>query len=193
MEALASPPLLQAILDAIPSLLFVVDPEVRIVQCNQAALRFAGGDPAAWLERQTGDVLRCLNSFDHPDGCGHGFACASCPVRQSVAEALSGVPITRRRVRLDLFLGREAREIYALITTSSFVHEGRTLVLLVVEDISEMIQLRHVLPVCCVCRQVQAEDYSWMALESYFKEYWDVDFSHGYCPDCLKHARADLG
>jgi uncharacterized Fe-S cluster-containing protein len=42
------------------------------------------------------------------------------------------------------------------------------------------------IPVCSICKKVRDDQESWSRFEAYFKEHWDVDFSHGYCPECFK-------
>jgi hypothetical protein len=59
-------------------------------------------------------------------------------------------------------------------------------VLLVIEDISEIAELHRLIPICSVCRKVRDDKESWMQVEAYFKSGWDVDFTHGFCPDCLQ-------
>jgi hypothetical protein len=48
------------------------------------------------------------------------------------------------------------------------------------------------IPICSVCRQVQDEKESWSRIEAYFKKQWDVDFSHGLCPECYQNEMAKL-
>jgi hypothetical protein len=72
------------------------------------------------------------------------------------------------------------------------MYNGKQLVLLVVEDISEIAELRQLIPICSVCKKVRDDTESWLRLESYFKDRWDVDFTHGLCPDCHKAELAKL-
>ena len=58
--------------------------------------------------------------------------------------------------------------------------------LLVIEDISEIAELQRMIPICSICKKVRDDKKSWFRLEAYFKDHWDVDFSHGYCPECYK-------
>jgi hypothetical protein len=94
---------------------------------------------------------------------------------------------------MELVSGHKTAELYALVTASSFSYEGRSLVLLVIEDISELAELYRMIPICSVCGKVRDDRESWMRMESYFKETWDVDFSHGLCPDCLKAEMEKVG
>lgn len=78
------------------------------------------------------------------------------------------------------------QRMYALITTSPFFYQGGRLVLLVLEDINEIIELRKMIPICAKCKKVRLDKEYWVAVESYFRNLLDIDFSHGLCPDCYK-------
>jgi len=99
-------------------------------------------------------------------------------------EALNGKRVVRRRTRIELIRNENKIEIYALITTSPFSFQARPLVLLVIEDISELAGLYRMITICSVCGKVQEDKESWMRIETYFKDNWNVDFSHGLCPAC---------
>ena len=55
-----------------------------------------------------------------------------------------------------------------------------------IEDISELVELKRLIPICAKCKKVRDDKEYWVLVESYFKEHLDVDFSHGLCPDCYK-------
>lgn len=46
--------------------------------------------------------------------------------------------------------------------------------------------LEGILPTCSYCGRIREEDGSWAELESYVRHRTDAEFSHGYCPDCVK-------
>ena len=98
----------------------------------------------------------------------------------------------RSRTRLEIISNGVVIEIYAFISATPFIYGEKPLVLLVVEDISEIAELRQLIPICSVCKKVRDDTESWLRLESYFKDRWDVDFTHGLCPDCHKDALAKL-
>jgi hypothetical protein len=77
---------------------------------------------------------------------------------------------------------------YALVTASPFSFQRGSHALLVIEDISEIAELYRLIPMCSGCGKVRDDTKSWMQVEAYFKNNWDVDFSHGYCPECFKIA-----
>ena len=178
--------ILRSVFDALPSLVFVVDDDVRIQEYNAAAAGFLSVQRSAILKRRGGEVLHCLHSTDVPEGCGRAPFCKDCVIRNSVAEAFQGNRVVRRRTRLEIIRDGNKIEIYALITASPFRHKKRPLVLLAIEDISEIAELRRMIPICSICKKVRDDKQSWFRVEAYFKEHWDVDFTHGICPECYK-------
>ena len=176
----------RAVLDALPSPVFVVDRDVRIQEYNAAASDIMMADRKTIVKRRAGEILHCIHSREVPDGCGRAPLCKNCIIRNSVVEAFQGKRVVRRRARIEFIRNMNKIEIYALITASPFIFQGRPLVLLVIEDISELAELYRIIPICSVCGKVRDDKESWMRVETYFKNNWDVDFSHGYCPDCFK-------
>jgi len=178
--------LLRAVFDALPSLIFVVDRDVRIQEYNAAAaeLLMAGRD--AVLRRRAGDILHCIHSDDVPEGCGRSSSCKDCIIRSSVNLAFAGSRVVRRKAKIELLRSGSRREMYGLVTVSLFSFEGKDHALLVIEDISEIAALCRMIFICPVCGKMQDENKTWTKVESYFKSSWDVDCSHNYCPECFR-------
>jgi hypothetical protein len=61
-----------------------------------------------------------------------------------------------------------------------------SLVLLILEDLSEMSRLRDIIPICARCKKVRDDRQYWQSIESYFNDYIGVEFSHGVCPTCAE-------
>jgi hypothetical protein len=176
----------RAVFDALPSLVFVVDQDVRILEYNAVASDLLMADRKTVLKRRAGEILHCIHSNEVPQGCGRAPFCKNCIIRNSITEAFKGSRVVRCRTRIELIRDANKIEIYALITASPFSFKDKPLVLLVIEDISEIAELYRMIPICSVCGKVRDDKESWMQVEAYFKNNWDVDFSHGYCPDCFK-------
>lgn len=172
------------IFDALPALVFIVDENVQIQECNAAAEELVGAASSNFLKQRAGQILKCLHSKDAPGGCGAAPYCKSCIVRNSVQEACCGNKIVRRRTRLEIVRDGEILEIFAFISASPFIYDKQCMVLLVIEDISEIAELKRIITICSVCRKVRNEEQSWIWLEAYFNDQWGVDFSHGLCPEC---------
>lgn len=177
---------LHSIIDAIPSMLFVVDEDVRILCVNAAAVRSFGMESARVLHRRAGEALRCLRSEDVPEGCGRGPACGDCVIRESVRTALQGSTVSRRHARMELRGEDAIREVHVLVTASAFSHGGRPHVLLTLEDINELLQLKSLVPICAACKKVRNAEGSWKEVSDYFGAHLDIEFSHGLCKECAR-------
>jgi CheY-like chemotaxis protein len=94
--------------------------------------------------------------------------------------------LVRQRVRNILEL-KVKRELLA-----GQVLELQDLNLKLQAEIENVKTLRGLLPICCVCKKIRDDKGYWNQLESYISQNTDVEFSHGYCPDCLKKALDDV-
>jgi transcriptional regulator with PAS, ATPase and Fis domain len=184
--------LLRKIFDGMPSMVFVVDDDVNIQEYNKAAADFLAVEKLAILKHHGGEIFHCINSAKAPEGCGHATICKECVIRKSVKSASKGNRIVRARTRMEVLRDKQKTEIYALITATPLTYERENLVLLVIEDISEIAELQRMIPICSVCHKIRDEKEVWSKIEAYFKKSWDVDFSHSLCPDCYKSEMAKL-
>jgi len=187
LDPLRSPDLLARIFDAYPSPTLLVDGDVRVLHANRAARDeldlAAGGEP---LRMRSGELLQCLNTSAHPEGCGHADACRRCVVRGSVSRALSSGAVRRARAFMQLSRGGRVDEVHYLVSAAPIAHEGRALAILTLEDVSEIVHLRSLLPICAGCRKIRDGDNYWRTVEEYFKQSLDIDFSHGFCEACVE-------
>lgn len=169
------------VFDAIPNPVFVVDGDARILDCNTAAAQMTG--EAFGLGRRAGEVLHCINAQATPEGCGRSSKCPDCVIRNAVTLAMAGAP--QRRARHRVATSPDAPEVHLLVTTAPIRYRGQALVLLVLEDVTELLALRRILPICAHCRKVRDDAKYWQNVESYCRRELAVDFSHGICPECL--------
>ena len=181
---------LKTILDAIPSPVFVVDPDVRIITYNAAGGRVLNQEPELIFRQRGGDVLHCVHATETPGGCGRSASCGECVIRNSVNKACQGQQVVRERTRLEVAGADGSRESYLAITTAPFAHGGDHLVLLILEDIGEL--LKAMLPICSYCKKIREEGAYWQSLESYFHRHHNIEFSHGLCPECARKHYPDL-
>ncbi len=52
--------------------------------------------------------------------------------------------------------------------------------------LDEVRTLRGILPTCAYCKKIRDDKGVWKQMESYISEKSGAQFSHGYCPDCVK-------
>ena len=60
------------------------------------------------------------------------------------------------------------------------------------EAISEIRQLKGIIPICASCKQIRDDKGFWHQVESYISERSKVEFSHGICPECKKKSYPKL-
>lgn len=179
------PDFLEAIVDALPDPVFVLDGDRCVVSCNAVAEDLFSDDTDRSLRRRGGDVLHCLEAVNSPDGCGSTAACEGCVINAATAEALGGGRVVREKVTLDVVNGDHVTEAHFLVTASPFAHDGDRFALLILEDINELIQLKKILPICISCKKIRNDQQYWDNVDSYFEKYLDLSFSHGLCPECM--------
>lgn len=172
-------------LDAIPSLVLVTDEDVRILYRNQAAKTILKGENI--YGNRVGDIMHCIHSTDVAGGCGHGPHCADCLVRNSVRDAFSGKKVHRISSDISIKTAKKTINIPALISVSPFNFEDNLYSLMVIEDISELAELRSLLPICACCKKIRTDGNSWESVEGYIKRnIQGITLSHGLCPACAK-------
>lgn len=48
------------------------------------------------------------------------------------------------------------------------------------------------LPVCADCKKIRNEQGLWQQVEDYLNRRYGLDFTHTFCPDCLKHRHLEV-
>ena len=175
---------LEHLFNAIPTPIFIVDDDVRILYLNTAATESFGFIKEKVFRKRGGDALGCIHSTEDPAGCGHAEFCKQCVVRNSVGEAIAGGKVIRKKTKMEFLKGGDVIELYILVTTSPLIFEGKIYAILTLEDISELLQLRSLLPICSNCKKIRDDENYWEHVESYIETHVDVQFSHSICPDC---------
>jgi phosphoserine phosphatase RsbU/P len=58
--------------------------------------------------------------------------------------------------------------------------------------LSNVKQLRGLLPICSYCKRIRGDDQYWQQVEGYIAEHSHAQFSHGICPTCFVAVSAEL-
>ncbi len=176
----------RSIFNAIPSPCFIVDKDVRILEANAAAQEALGGGKPFLLRKRAGESLGCIHAGETPLGCGHAAVCKDCVVRNSVGEAFRGGKPFRKSTMAELDGPGGTAQVHLLVTAAPFRHDDKTLVLLILEDVNEIVRLRRILPICAWCKKIRNDADYWMHVEEYFRTHQDIDFSHSICDECFE-------
>jgi DNA-binding response OmpR family regulator len=58
--------------------------------------------------------------------------------------------------------------------------------------LSNVKQLRGLLPMCSYCKRIRGDDQYWQQVEGYIAEHSDAQFSHGICPACYAEVERQI-
>ncbi|MBN2654534.1 MAG: diguanylate cyclase [Nitrospirae bacterium] len=140
------PDFLYNLFDAIPSLIFIVDEDVRVHHLNIAASDLVGlSENQEYRNVRGGELLKCINSFDVPEGCGRSPKCKGCAIRNSVTRAFAGEKVYRETTCFRFMKDGNQIEVYLMLTVTPIVFEHNKYVLLVLEDITEQKRMEETL------------------------------------------------
>ena len=192
LNILGKDDVIESILNAIPLPIFLVDEDVRIFWSNLGAAPMPDMEPDLVFLRRCGEVFHCLHAVESTAGCGRTEFCKDCPIRNSVQQSIKGQRVVRKKNRMKMVGRDKVVEINLLVTTAPFAYQDESLVLLLLEDISELLELKSIVPICAYCKKIRDDEAFWQSVENYFKTHLSLDFSHGVCPECEKKLYQDL-
>jgi PAS domain-containing protein len=178
-------------MDAIPSYVFLTDEDVRILDHNRAAAELLGPNPEAVLRRLCGEAFRCINDESAPDGCGTGEECPDCVIRNSVKAAAEGQRPLRRHAELSIQRDGQITPIHLWVTVSALEYNSERVFIVSLEDVTELVTLRQLLPICSNCKRVRNDGQYWEQIDDYLRQHTTIEFTHSICPDCARILYAD--
>jgi PAS domain-containing protein len=183
---------LRTVVDTIPSAIFVVDDGFNIIDLNPAATKLFKLKSDATLHRLCGQVLHCKHAMVSKGGCGTTKVCPECVFRNSVESACMGEKTHKKKYKMNIELDGKYLDLHLLVTTSPFEYEGEKFVLMAIEDITELVTLKRLLPICSRCKKIRNDDGYWEAVADYLRKYADLDFTHSICPECAHKLYPDM-
>jgi len=133
---------LKNLFESIPCGVLIVDRDRRVQAVNNVMERTFGMSAAEAIDKRGGEVLRCVNAFKSPKGCGFADECQTCQVRKTALEALAGRQIHRNRAKIQLMTNGEVHDLVLLVSAAPVEHEGEGLAVIILEDITELNTLR---------------------------------------------------
>lgn len=181
---------IHAVTNALPLPIFVIDQQMQVLDANEAGARLQGDGET--LARLCGEALHCINHTEQ-GGCGSTRNCDDCVVQSAVRRALAGERVVRLRSEMTVVQPDGARRgAHYLVTASPFVHAGGAYALVVLEDVSELVQLRELLPICAGCKKIRDDQGYWESVEGFLTRHVARELTHGLCPSCEQRYYSDV-
>jgi hypothetical protein len=94
--------------------------------------------PGLVIKDRCGDLFQCCHSIEDQGGCGKSKECKKCVIRNSVAESYEGKKIIRKKAKMKVISNKMVQVKYISVTTAPFIYRENQMVLLTLEDISEL-------------------------------------------------------
>ena len=85
----------------------------------------------------------------------------------------------------DYLINGEMRS-HHLTRAISYAMERNKLIRQLREALESIKFLKGLLPICTLCKKIRDSNGDWSEVESYLGKHSDVQFTHGFCPDCLQ-------
>lgn len=184
--------LLRDILDALPAAVLLMDADRRVLDMNRAAEDLFEREFATHGMRLCGETIHCVHVQGTSSGCGDTPSCPDCVLRKAVQTVCEGGRVHRERAEVELVRDGECVRFYFLVTAVPFPYDHRNNVLMVLEDVTAMVELRRMLSICAGCKKIRRDDQLWEQIESYLQRHANLDFSHGICPQCARELYPEL-
>ena len=68
---------------------------------------------------------------------------------------------------------------------NALIQERLKLIAQLTDSISKIKALSGLLPICAGCKKIRNDKGYWEQVENYLKAHAGIEFTHGFCPDCL--------
>jgi len=125
----------RALLDAMPSWVFLLNGQRQVVSANAALLRLVGCTEDEIVGKRPGEIIGCVHAAAGPDGCGTAASCADCGAVRAVLECqrTGEVTVSDCRLRTGAVEGGGALELQ--VTATPIELEGEPFILAALEDV----------------------------------------------------------
>ncbi|MDD3654822.1 MAG: hypothetical protein PHO01_11720 [Desulfotomaculaceae bacterium] len=172
--------------DVIPAVALIVNASARVYAINSAAIKTFKVNRSETYLKKSGNVFHCINTIEDSEACGTKEACKKCIIRNTAMQAIEGKHIKRAKGKLVVELDHELRELSVLVSASTLEYKGENLAIVIVEDISDIVELQGLLPICSSCKKIYTEEGYWKRIEEYIEAHSEVAFTHDICPQCIE-------
>ena len=129
---------LEAIFDAVPVGMLLVDENIIVRRVNDAIRQMVGRGYSEIINRRVGGVLCCVNSVLDEKGCGYSPACNVCPLRKMVEDVLdSGQSVHAVEIHPTLKIDNKEITPWLSISAEPTIIDGFKRVVVAIEDITD--------------------------------------------------------
>jgi phosphoserine phosphatase RsbU/P len=130
---------LNTLLDQITSAVFIADKHMRVHSVNNALETLFYKDKEQLIGNLYGNAVGCAFAVLEGKVCGTTSHCDECLLRSSLFRAFTEkVPTVRERIKREFFIGNKPVLKYLQFSTKYIQYHGKEMVLIIVDDITEI-------------------------------------------------------
>jgi PAS domain-containing protein len=176
----------EALFNAVGVPIFVVDENLRIWGANPSAEAMQDTRILKALKRLCGEVFHCLHEKESAKECGETKFCKDCYLRNIVSDVSNTQQPQEEMVKLSVLREGKEKTIWLQISGKPLSYNGHLFTVLTLQEKTELIELRNIIPICSYCKNIRNDDEYWLRIEEYLASNVQIDLTHCICPDCLK-------
>ncbi|HLD36956.1 MAG TPA: sigma 54-interacting transcriptional regulator [Planctomycetota bacterium] len=133
---------LRTIFEAVPCAILIMDDQLMVKTVNGASRQTFGIPETAIVNCRWCNALRCIHANETPNDGGFSENCKTCHVRNTALTALSGTETQRVTTSFEFFMDGQIQKRLLAISAASIEYEQKKMVVLTVDDITELSYLR---------------------------------------------------
>lgn len=134
---------LNAMFNSAPVVMILINERTEVLKVNKFGLEATGRNIESLTGLKPGDLMKCINSFIHPEGCGMSPACKQCTLRNKIKESFT---TGKEHYKFEtVLITQDDAGVYKnhtiLISTSVISTIPEKQVLITIDDISDRKEL----------------------------------------------------
>ncbi len=133
---------LKQVFEAVPCGILIMDKDRGVHAVNRVIEQTFGTAKLETVRMRSGELLKCIHALEKPGGCGFSDFCGECQINQTAAAAINGEKVFRNRAQVQLIGEGQTRHQVLLVSAAPMELEGRRFAVVVLEDITELNELR---------------------------------------------------
>jgi PAS domain S-box-containing protein len=128
---------LNAIFNNAPVIMILLNEKTQVLKMNKFGMEATGRNMESLTGLRPGDVMKCINSYNDPRGCGFSSFCHSCTLKRTVENTFnSGTEYYKAEAQLTT-VESDSRKLHTiLISTSVISNVPQKQVLITIDDIT---------------------------------------------------------
>jgi PAS domain S-box-containing protein len=133
---------MSTVFDSAPVIMMLINEKREILQINKKGIQGLNISQKPSAKIPFGEALKCINSYENPEGCGAGEICRECIIRQTIQDTFNkGAEFEK----IPAIIHSESQDYHILLSSSLLKANNPKEVLITVDDITEQKQTEEAL------------------------------------------------